>query len=98
MNYSENYQIRKTSTDVTGSGANYTIKYTVRNPIAAGIDLITAVIMQTGDSETRVGSGSLDVTNNRHYFAIEKHGSVSMDNQALLAAQYLADVKQMLTK
>ena len=44
-----------------------------------------------------MGNACVDVTNNRTYFAIERHAEVTADNQAALAAQYFADVKSILT-
>lgn len=104
--YSEQFETKKATTNVAGTGANYRIEYIVRNPVGAAINSITATISQVateGEGETqtekltRVGNACVDVTNNRTYFAIERHAEVTADNQAALAAQYFADVKLILT-
>lgn len=104
--YSEQFETRKATTNVAGTGVNYRIEYIVRNPVGAAINSITATVSQVtteGDGEaqteklTRVGSACVDVTNNRNYFAIEKHTEVTAENQAAIAAQYFADVKLILT-
>lgn len=104
--YSEQFETKKATTNVAGTGANYRIEYIVRNPVDRPINSITASILQVtteGEGETqtekltRVGNACVDVTNNRTYFAIERHTEVTADNQAALAAQYFADVKSILT-
>lgn len=105
--YSEKIETKRATTDVAGTGANYRIEYIVRNPVGAAIDSVIATVSQVttgGEGEaqteklTRVGNACVDVTNNRTYFAIEKHAEVTADNQAAIAAQYFADVKSILTE
>lgn len=104
--YSEQFETRKATTNVAGTGANYRIDYIVRNPVGETVNSITATVSQVtteGEGETakekltRVGNACVDVDNNRTYFAIEKHAEVTADNQAAIAAQYFADVKSILT-
>lgn len=104
--YSEKIETKKATTNVAGTGANYRIEYIVRNPVGAAINSVAATISQVttqveGEAQTekltRVGNACVDVTNNRNYFAFEKHAEVTADNQAAIAAQYFADVKLILT-
>ncbi len=104
--YSEQFETRKATTNVAGTGADYRIEHIVRNPVGGAISSITSTILQVtteGEGETqtekltRVGNACVDVTNNRNYLAIERHAEVSADNQAAIAAQYFADVKSILT-
>lgn len=106
IEFNEDFVTRKATTNVAGTGANYRIEYTVRNPTGAAINSITATISQVtteGEGEaakeklTRIGDACVDMDNNRNYFAISKHEEVSADNQTSLAAQYFADVKSILT-
>ena len=91
--YSEQFETKKATTNVAGTGANYRIEYIVRNPVGAAINSITATISQVATE----GEGETQTENNRTYFAIERHAEVTADNQAALAAQYFADVKSILT-
>lgn len=106
FNYSEQFETKKATTNVAGTGANYRIEYIVRNPAGQPINSITATISQVtteGEGEqakeklTRVGNACVDVDNNRNYIAFEKNKEVSADNQAKVVAQYFADVKSILT-
>lgn len=106
INYSESFETRKATTDVSGSGANFRIEYIVRNPTDAAVNSITATISQVTtegadgaqtEKLTRVGNACVDIDNNRNYLAFERHVEVSADNQAAVAAQYFADVKSILT-
>ena len=105
--YSEQFETRKATTDVTGTGANFRIEHIVRNPAGQPINSITATISQVnvegeGDARTeklvRVGNACVDVVHNRNYLAFERHAEVSADNQAAIAAQYFADIKSILMK
>lgn len=104
--YSEQFETRKATTNVAGTGANYRIEHIVRNPVGQPINSITATISQVTvegerDAQTeklvRVGNACVDVANNRNYLAFERHAEVSANNQATIAAQYFADVKLILT-
>lgn len=105
--YSEQFEIKKATSNVTGTGANYRIEYIVRNPVGGAVKTITATISKVtteGDSGsqteklTRIGNAAVDIANNRNYLAIERHAEVTADNQAAIAAQYFADVKSILTE
>ena len=105
--YSEQFETRKATTDVAGTGANFRIEHIVRNPAGQPINSITATISQVnvegeGDARTeklvRVGNACVDVVHNRNYLAFERHVEVSADNQAAIAAQYFADIKSILMK
>lgn len=105
--YSEQFETRKATTDVAGTGANFRIEHIVRNPAGQPINSITATISQVnvegeGDVRTeklvRVGNACVDVVHNRNYLAFERHAEVSADNQAAIAAQYFADIKSILMK
>ena len=105
--YSEQFETRKATTNVAGTGANYRIEHIVRNPAGQPINSITATISQVnvegeGDARTeklvRVGNACVDVVHNRNYLAFERHAEVSADNQAAIAAQYFADIKSILMK
>ena len=107
MNYNQEYVTRKATTNVAGTGANYRIEYIVLNPKDAAIDSITATIFQViteGEGEaakeklTEIGSGSINMGRNRTYFSIEKYDSVTLDNQAAIAAQFFADLKSILAE
>lgn len=105
--YSEQFETRKATTNVAGTGAAYRIGYIVRNPVGEAVKSITATLSQVateGEEEaqteklTRIGNACVDIENNRNYLAFEKHAEVSADNQAAIAAQYFADVKLILAE
>ena len=104
MNYSENIQIRKASTDVTSGERKYRIEYIVRNPTDKPVSSIVATTyaVTTDESGTetssRVGNACVDIDNNRNYLAFEQHTQVPLDDQAAITAQYMADVKQILSE
>ena len=57
--YSEQFETKKATTNVAGTGANYRIEYIVRNPVGAAINSITATISQVateGEGETQTRS------------------------------------------
>ena len=71
--YSEQFETRKATTNVAGTGANYRIEHIVRNPVGQPINSITATISQVTvegerDAQTeklvRVGNACVDVANN----------------------------------
>lgn len=104
INYTEQFETKKATTNVAGINANYRIDYLVRNPSGKPVDSITATIYQvSAEGETqmekmsRVGNACVDVESNRSYFAIEKLSQVTVGNQSILAAQYFSDVKSILT-
>ena len=104
INYTEQFETKKATTNVAGINANYPIDYLVRNPAGKPVDSITATIYEVpaeGENHAermlRVGNASIDVDGNRSYLAIDKLSQVTVGNQSILAAQYFSDVKSILT-
>lgn len=106
MDYNEIKSVKTASQNLTAEEKTYRIDYVVTdiqsNGTTESISATAYEVTTTGEGEaavttsTRVGSGYLNVSGNRNYFAIEKHSSVSMDAQAAVAAQFFADCKSVL--
>lgn len=104
INYTEQFETKKATMDVAGINANFRIDYLVRTPAGKPVDSITATIYQMSaenenqmDKMVRVGNACVDIESNRSYFAIERLSQVTVNNQAVIAAQYFSDVKSILT-
>lgn len=105
INYTDQFETKKATTNVAGINANYRIDYLVRNPAGKPVDSITATIYQVpAEGEThaekmlRVGNASIDVESNRSYLAIDKFSQVTAGNQSIIASQYFSDVQSILTE